>query len=1458
MRRDSEPVALRLSHPRYESGALLGRGAQGAVLRVVDREDRDRPLVAKLWHGTAQAEAHAAIAGEFALLSRARIPGLVRAHDLARDESSAALFLVEDFVDGEDASSWLEAVPESARAERLASLLAQAGATLGSLHALGLVHGDLKPAHVRFDAAGRATLLDLGSAVTRDAGAVVAAFTRAYAAPELIAGGRPSIATDLYALGATAYAACVGHAPDAQRARGLRELAPWLAPSLAALVERLLAPHPSDRPHDAHELLRLLGASSTLAHFSGDASLAPIGRERIFEQLLASAPGRVRYLLGGHGAGKSHMTRALVSAALLRGREARLLAFDAAPAPRLDAWLRFLRGDLRELPFRGQRESEAPLLLVLDDVDQAPLELRAALDLFRCRAAHDTQLEVLATACAAPQGAEALSLPPLADEACATLLSACGVGDAARREELARSCAGNPGWMMAALGRVPLSREAVLARTKSLGPASLEALAFVALAGGALEEKSLGVLCGRALRPALAELLAAALVTRRKHELEPSYALLAPGLAEEIALALGSFALVNRLADALLAEPEARAQQLLKVASAANPPERRTALLHAAAAQARAEGLGELELDALFALAADARERTPALLMRLERLTRDSGRTSVHPQVLTWLEECAAREPALAPLMLRRKAEARARAGDHVAAQRCAEEALALVAELPEPAPRGLALATLGAIALYRADWAEAEARFARAARDLPADFPDQEECARLEHNRGVVALYRERAAEALAAFTAALARKRALGDRAGVRACLLNLGLALTKLDRLDDAERALAEGQALAESLGQAAGRAWCLAARADVALRRGNARNAERLIAEAETERSELPAVVRADLLLLRAGVALLDNDGRRCLQEIDAIDRELRAGDALIDARAHLCEARARLLLLPVDRAAVARAARAALRRARGGKLSELVLQARAVLQALRPGRTAQSSPPRYAEGMPPPAAEPEPALWDLLQRMAAGLAPADAAFELARLVVRQAAAERAFVALLDAGSSVRAAFGADIDGFAVADVASRLPLEDLRGALARDEPLYLREVKTHVGVGSRLCVAGPLAAARAVIVIEHRSRVGSFDRLEPERARRWAAVGGVIARLHDSGDAQLVQHAAAEPDRLREPVSASDALPDSTTAFPLRAPRRAFPSILGKSPSLVQALARLDAALDSDLPVLLVGETGTGKELFARALHELGRRARAPMLAINCAAIPDALFEAELFGHARGSFTGAERARSGLLARAQGGTLLLDELGELPLQRQASLLRALETRSFRPVGSDEERTFDVRIVAATNRDLAEAVEQGTFRRDLLFRLNVIEIRVPPLRERSTDVALLAEHYLRASGSQARLAASALAALDGYAWPGNVRELKHLIERLGALPVATIERKHLPRTMRALSKQGPRVAAGAPELEKRRVARALDSNAGNISRAAKQLGLTRHGLKKKMLRLGLRAAARKEGA
>jgi transcriptional regulator with PAS, ATPase and Fis domain len=323
---------------------------------------------------------------------------------------------------------------------------------------------------------------------------------------------------------------------------------------------------------------------------------------------------------------------------------------------------------------------------------------------------------------------------------------------------------------------------------------------------------------------------------------------------------------------------------------------------------------------------------------------------------------------------------------------------------------------------------------------------------------------------------------------------------------------------------------------------------------------------------------------------------------------------------------------------------------------------------------------------------------------------------------------------------------------------------------------------------------------------------------------------------------------------------ASTATPLLEPQRAFPAILGESRALRRALARLEAAIETDLPVLVVGETGTGKELFSRAVHDLGPRARRPFVAVNCAAIPDALFEAELFGHARGSFTGAHAARAGLVARAEGGTLLLDEIGELHPMRQAALLRALETKRYRSVGSDEERAFDVRIVAATNRDLAGAVADGSFRQDLLFRLRVLEVKVPALRERAEDVPLLARHFLDAAGSRAEIAPRALDALSGYPWPGNVRELAHHMQRLAALRVARIDLEHLAREVRASSASPSSVpsrrGATSADDERDEVTRALETTAGNISRAATLLGLTRHGLKKRMLRLGLRAKMGRE--
>jgi DNA-binding NtrC family response regulator len=317
-------------------------------------------------------------------------------------------------------------------------------------------------------------------------------------------------------------------------------------------------------------------------------------------------------------------------------------------------------------------------------------------------------------------------------------------------------------------------------------------------------------------------------------------------------------------------------------------------------------------------------------------------------------------------------------------------------------------------------------------------------------------------------------------------------------------------------------------------------------------------------------------------------------------------------------------------------------------------------------------------------------------------------------------------------------------------------------------------------------------------------------------------------------------------------------------------IHGDSPAIQRLLERLEAAAASDVAVLVTGETGTGKDLCARAIHEGSRRAGKPFVVVNCAAIPETLLEAELFGHEKGAFTGADRRRVGRFEAASGGTLFLDEVGDLAPASQAKLLRAIETGTFEPVGSSRNVTVDVRVVAATNRDLAAEVARGTFRKDLYYRLNVIDVHAPPLRERPTDVpllvaAVLGEIAVRNGRSVPDLDPSAVAALAGHDYPGNVRELVHALERAVALARGgTIRLDHLPPEM-AAGQSGSAAPAvrdgGGPfepldraveQFEQQYIRQALERTGGHRTRAAELLGISRKSLWER-----LRDTSRKDG-
>jgi Nif-specific regulatory protein len=300
--------------------------------------------------------------------------------------------------------------------------------------------------------------------------------------------------------------------------------------------------------------------------------------------------------------------------------------------------------------------------------------------------------------------------------------------------------------------------------------------------------------------------------------------------------------------------------------------------------------------------------------------------------------------------------------------------------------------------------------------------------------------------------------------------------------------------------------------------------------------------------------------------------------------------------------------------------------------------------------------------------------------------------------------------------------------------------------------------------------------------------------------------------------------------------------------------VGASAPLAATLALVERARRSGATVLLTGETGTGKELLARAIHGGSARSGGPFVALNCAAFPDTLLESELFGHAKGAFTGADRAKDGLMALADGGTLFLDEVGETSVALQAKLLRALQEREVRPLGGTRSRRVDVRVVAATNRDLSGEIALGRFRADLYWRLAVFPIRVPPLRERRDDVLALARHFLAQHGARegrpgCRLSREAEELLLAHHWPGNVRELENEMLRALALsePFETIPAERLSERLGQLQEALPSLLRDCEPLrdtlarfEAVCLRRALERNSGRRAETARNLGLTREGL------------------
>ncbi len=371
----------------------------------------------------------------------------------------------------------------------------------------------------------------------------------------------------------------------------------------------------------------------------------------------------------------------------------------------------------------------------------------------------------------------------------------------------------------------------------------------------------------------------------------------------------------------------------------------------------------------------------------------------------------------------------------------------------------------------------------------------------------------------------------------------------------------------------------------------------------------------------------------------------------------------------------------------------------------------------------------------------------------------------------------------------------------------------------------------LVVSGQATVQDAVALMKH----GVVDvQVKPPRARALRRALALAIAQHEL---------AAENRRLRQALRG----------------RRDLGRVVGSSPAFDGVLRTIEKIAASSATVLVHGETGTGKEVVAEAIHQLSPRADRALVKVHCAAIPASLLESELFGHTRGSFTGAIKDKPGLFEQAHGGTLLLDEVGEIPLEMQVKLLRVLETGEIQRIGEVRTRTIDVRVVAATNRDLEVEVAGGRFREDLFYRLSVIPIRVPPLRQRGEDVVLLAKHFLaREAAALGRAFAGftpgALAALTGHHWPGNVRELENAVARAAALAEGTeIDVADLPDNVRGV---GPAPEPGLTlpadvtfeEAERRLILHAMDLEHGNKKEAARRLGIGLATLYRKLTQYG----------
>ncbi|MEB2310212.1 MAG: sigma 54-interacting transcriptional regulator [Sorangiineae bacterium] len=1459
---------------RYEPESTLGKGGGGEVWSVRDRYTGARLALKVLAEGASERE-RAALVREAVALSGLEGLGVPRVVRFGRLAESGRAFMLRELVEGE---SLEELIARESVAGRALAALARAADQLTVLHRAGLLHGDVKPANIIVQPSGRATLVDLGLAAPwRESGSPPEGLTPKYAAPELFQGKSLTVRAEVYALGVALDDIVTRSGSAIERA---------VAAELARVAARATSEEPSARFPSADEFSTALRRAARLERGDdapGDAVLWPIvgidgTAGALLESVRALPPGETLSLEGPPGSGRSALMRRLAWSLGVEGAPMVWIDDSVCGSPAaIEAELASLgslsgvavlvddAGSLarssRERILRA-RTSGARLVLVGATTEGArvftvpPLERRAATDLVRRAIPSLTArlLDRIVDVSGARPGELRRLVRALASEAVASeadierLVGSEPVGPAGAPFERALEFLDRGRFTDAraalslADGVDPVERAVAEARLElGLGEAqkALEVLSAVTTEvearGDAPECKRWALYLSRAHVGAGEYARAKTLLASLESE---------PGIVGAEALAF------RGLAETFLGE-QAQARVTLATAveraRAAGSPRVEAVAFACAGLVAQREDRFEDARDAYASGIAAAERASDAGMLATLRLNL-AGLLKVRGEIAGAIEHFEAavdmgrrsgrRSTVLSALLnlantdlyLGRLARAR-------------ESIEALVLQRAQLAP------------VARAQLVGLEAEYASRAGDVTLAARLYDDCAEAWERlgRGIDSaearleglLLASRSEQAnVTELRAALERAReALGDVTAHRPLFLLASARVTACGGDEAAARGeLAEALEAARAAGQ---KEWiwrALEARATLEDTGGQ------------------PLLARRDR---EEALAVLEDIGARLprdLREVywnDARRRQLRDIVPLPFAMA------------PTDHVPL------------GAVPGSRVL-------AMRPGQTTISSftstpleqrLARILEINAELAGEVE------LDRLGARVI--DHAVELLRaeqglvLMVQPDGSLNVHTSRSRAGDAPHAEFSRSI---AETVIATREPIVTLS---ARDDARMTGYASVHeLMLQSVACVPilAPSGPAIGALYLETRHRPGAHFERELPTLRAFAdqvAIALETARLLTENRQRAVELESSNRELAEAQARLRELLGDRTEQLK-RARRRlrdaretllghfGYQGLVGTSEAMRRVYALIERVKDTDIPVLITGESGTGKEVVARAIHAASSRAKGKFLGVNCGAIPENLLESELFGHVRGAFTGADRERRGLLREAEGGSVLLDEIGEMPQKMQAGLLRVLQERKVRPIGGANEEPVDVRLIFATHRDLERLVADGAFREDLYYRIHVVEVRIPPLRERAADIPQLVDHFLKLFAARYKrdkksLSRDALRRLSNYDWPGNVRQLEHVLLNAWVLSEGDeLEGEDLelpdgrsPSSRRPDSERRPGPASRESraslsehrESERARIMAALESCNWNRVKAAELSGIPRRTFYRRLREYGI---------